>query len=154
MTSNVHTAIMTVRNTDTFNDIDAVRRSLDTLSNVSINWHPDDGPADIKWAVALSEEDIAHLVWIDNMLWDFFNCNPQYDIYDEMMEADIRAHGKASPFYREEDDFQDTPPASSEDNKQMALRIYELAELLELCVKALNVWHSAFTNSQNCWNSA
>lgn len=127
MTSNVQKAIMTVRKQDTFNDIDAVRRSLDTLSNVSINWHPDDNPADIRWAVTLSKEDIDNLVWIHKMLWDFFNCNQQYDIYDEMMEADVRAHGKASPFYREEEGFQDTPTAPS------------ATELLMLCVGALNV---------------
>lgn len=83
---------------------DMMRESLTDLAKVGLNWHPDDPIEDIRWSMELDEEDIKGLVWIDNLIWA--TCNKHdLDIYDEMMNADVRAHGKASPFYRDPEEL-------------------------------------------------
>ncbi len=99
MKTNAQKTIARVRNEATFNDIADVQKSLDALAGVGINWHPDDPVEDIQWNPPLTDEDIQNMRWISWHLWDFFLANPLFDIYDEMMRADVRAHGKASPFY-------------------------------------------------------
>lgn len=80
-----------------------LRESLDTLSGVGLNWHPEDPVTDICWTVELDDEDIRALDWFSGLL--FSTCQKHdLDPCEEMMNADVRAHGKASPFYREDED--------------------------------------------------
>jgi len=78
-----------------------VRQVFDWLAAGGMTHHPDDDPLDIVWNIALSVNDKSKLrVVMDEQ---FAACHDLgLDIYEEAMNADVRQHGKASPFYQEE----------------------------------------------------
>lgn len=97
----VQDAIKFCRDNCRYNTVEDFREALEILAKADLSWHPDDDISDIVFDQEINESDRAKLVWIDNALWDF--CNAQeLDIYEETMQAHVRAHGEKSCFWPEQ----------------------------------------------------
>lgn len=86
--------------------LEDVQDMMQGLAAVGVSWHPDDKIQDLVWDVDISDVAQAKLVLINDEFWSAC-ADMNLDIYEEMMQAHVRAFGEKSAFYPEHIAFGD-----------------------------------------------